>query len=304
MARNIKRIVTFGDSFVAGDELLQDKYITELTAIVNKYPSLYVSDSGKIETTKNKNTREPARLVNKFIEDNEGGPVAVWANQYKLTFGYKLAEKLNVPAINYARGANSNIGIFKNIVDNIENLDSETFVIIGSTFIGRTSRLVNSSADSDEVYNELFSYTSFLPHVAPGNRSKEHELFRELDSEFGDDWYFRYLQYFAQLEAIKYMLESRNIPFYFIDTVDAHSEKQFKTTFDVYSDDNVNYKAQHLAISAKVVGYFIPRGLIDSADIIKETGKKHSQFFGHFSEKAHAHYADYLYDKMKRDNII
>jgi len=307
MASNIKKIITFGDSFTAGDELLQDTYMEEILEMLKSHSHIKVSKSGKLESKHSINKFQ--QELSAFMKDKCGDKWTEYDRQFEYTYSSLLAKRLGVEVVNYSRGGNSNLGIYDNVVNCIETIDSSTLLLIGSTFINRKTRWwpQAQSKNWSGIHKHLYNYKTYLPgwglrHKSDIDRAPAHKKYVALDLEFGDDWYFSYLSFTAQLLALKAELTSKNIPHYFIDTTGTHNSATTNNFSDLEFDSST--KKQQEYIQKTIASVLLPVSLLDSASSSNRAGLKHSQLFGHFSREAHKQYANYLFDIVTRANIV
>jgi hypothetical protein len=306
MARNIKKIITFGDSFTAGDELLQDTYMEDILEIVKSHSHIKVSEGGKADYSSEKEKLKFHKEISKFMLDKCGDRWTEYDRQFEFTYSSLLAKRLGVEVVNYSKGGNSNIGIYDNVVNCLETIDSSTLLLIGSSFLGRKTRNFPQSGASNwtPIQQHLWHYKTYLPFTPRPGKEAEHEKYVELDVEFGDDWYFSYLAYTTQLLALKSELTSKNIPHYFIDATGTHNHSTSNGSKhrQNFFDDGTKKQQEH--IQKTIASVFLPVSLLDSAGSARKAGLKHSQLFGHFSREAHKQYANYLFDVVTRANIV
>jgi hypothetical protein len=303
MARNIKKIITFGDSFTAGDELLQDTYMEDILDILKSHSHIKVAKNGHAIISSEKERLTFHKDISELMLDKCGDRWTEYDRQFEFTYSNLLAKKLEVEVVNYAKGGNSNIGIYDNVVNCIETIDSSTLLLIGSSFIGRRTRNNPQVGASNWTPKQqhLWHYKTHLPLSPRPGREAEHQKYIELDIEFGDDCYFSYLAYTTQLLALKSELTSKNIPHYFIDATGTHTRASSSDRQNLVDDST---KKQQEYIQKTLDSVFLPVSLLDSAASATRAGFKHDQLFGHFSREAHKQYANYLFDIVTRANIV
>lgn len=290
MAKNIEKIIVFGDSNCAGDELLQEDYAAEIEDILLEYGAT-LDTPGSVKKVKNGNMRDLQNTVNDLIfERNQRSHMAMRENQFRHSFGAQLGSLANVEVINYARGGNSNIGIYNQVVNCRVDINPNTLLLIGSTYLHRKTRLVNKPPQVKDVpYQHLQEYVTFLPGWSPHGREKDAETYRMLDIEWGDDDYFLYMSFLAQLKAMQAQL--KDIPHYFLDSTGSHS------TFFLRNSMPLSYREQ---VKLELKSILLPGSLYSVAPEIK----KKSALFGHLNRNMHKLYAQELFDKFTKDNVL
>jgi hypothetical protein len=295
MVKRIEKIIVFGDSNCAGDELLQEDYPEEIEKVLAKYDPTF-SPIGTMIKVKNGTINEANRAINDYIlKANKNDQVLVRKKQFAHSFGAHLGSLADVEVINYAQGGNSNVGIYNSVVNCRVDITPNTLLLIGTTYIHRRTRMADnmpppSLAKRDLPYHHLLEHATFLPGWAPLGRKEEHETYQMLNLEWGEDNYFLYMAFIAQLKAMRAELKDR--PHYFLDSTGAHRHSFLRTEL---------HKQHRELIAKELKDIFLPKSsLYEIAPHIK----KKSAMFGHCNQLIHKMHAQDLFDKLTEDNIL
>ena len=309
MVQSIKRVVVYGDSFSAGDELLQPDFAEFIQAQCDA-AGLKWLDTGKIEYPTSKSGQAKLNAIrqtvnNDLLQEHYGrcshGHRVERTAEFQYTYGARLAERLGVPVVNYARGGNSALGIYTNVRNSLLDYDQSTLVLIGGTFVNRRSRLStpvtipDDSTQDQRILNHLHSYKNYLPNHKGGN-GDEYTKYRQMDILYGDDAYFQYTSYLAQLRDLDNYLG--DVPHIFVD-VKGH----YRRYKELQYLDDVQSHTKDAEIRDGLADIYRHPGLYDSHLAVKEAGGRYSACFGHFSRESHQHYADVLYDILQSGDI-
>lgn len=291
MASNIEKIIVFGDSNCAGDELLQEDYLPEIEDILLEYGATR-HQKGYVDKVKNGKQRELQASISSLIHKrNQEYHKKERDAQFSHSFGGQLGSLANVEVINYSRGGNSNIGIYETVTNCKVDINPNTLLLIGSTYLHRKTRLAeHPKTPDDNAWRHLLEWQTFLPGWSPKGREKDAETYMMLDTEWGDDTYFRYMAFIAQLKAMQAQL--KGIPHYFLDVTGAYSH--------LFNQAPVP-KSHTKQIKSELESILLPdSSLYNTALEIK----KRSALFGHCNRQVHKAYAEKLFDKFKKDNIL
>jgi hypothetical protein len=294
LAQRIKKIISFGDSFAAGDELLQDDHRDEIEKIINSTsdiirhgPGGYFGKLSPGKKCKPEKFIELTESVNKYIEQQYNNAKQIRDLQFSHTYAGILGNTLDVPVINYARGGNSPAGIYNNIIRSKVEFSKSTLVLIGSTFVGRHTRMsTNKHHYSDSPLKHLrhmYEYETLLPFWQ-GKQNKEYSRYRELEVQYGDDTYFKYIQYLALQRSLQLYLS--NIPHVFLDNSNHKNISTDLFKLDETKQSDIDY------IISEINDVYQCSTMKASAIALEQLQIPHSQYFGHFSRAVHKHYAD------------
>lgn len=305
MDRNIKQIVVFGDSFMAGDELLQNKHLDDIIPILNRYKAS-ISDIGKLKCEE-KDTRNIRDEIHSYFKKKYPNFQDQRCAEFKETYASKLGERLDVPVINYSRPGNSNIGIYESFLQFRNRIDSNTLVLYGTTYVNRYTQLkpdavihdTNQYLKDGQITEVLYGWETTIPHHSSKADEKKHKAFYELDSIFGNDGYFKHLQFISTLHSIKYMLG--DTPHYFLcNTGNFTSQFAYMAkTLHLIPSHKRHYIKQELD---KLI---VPYSLIQTGrDAFQKQCKPYSALFGHVNSDVHTHYSDYLFNFLKDNNQL
>ena len=304
MDRNIKQIVVFGDSFMAGDELLQNKHLDNIIPILDRY-NASISTSGKVqaETKKIKHIKEEVnnyfRKVYPNFEDQRRA-------EFKETYASKLGEHLDVPVINYARPGNSNLGIYESFLQFRSKIDNNTLVLIGTTYVNRFTKLnlnakileTNQYLNEQQIVNVLYGWDTTIPHHSSKANEKKHKTFYELDMEFGNDGYFKYLQFISTLYSMKYMLG--DTPHYFLCNTGSHTV----SFIDLAKDLFLIPPHKRYYLKEELDKLILPYSLQECGDSVQEQNLRYSALFGHLNSTVHTLYSKFLFNYLKDNNQL
>lgn len=170
-----KRVVSFGDSFIFGDELLDDFGTTIPTCVVQQssdYPEKY-----KI-------------LIQRAVGQR---PEAFNERASQSTWPALVSKDLNIPYECYAISGASNQTILRQLLTHLDNLTADDLVVIGWTFIDRW----------DFYYND--EWVTIRPDT-------EHEVskiyFKYVQSELWDKW-----ETLKSISLVQTLLKERGINF-------------------------------------------------------------------------------------------
>jgi hypothetical protein len=291
MDNRIEKIIVFGDSNCAGDELLQEDYMPEIEDMFSKYGATR-HQKGYVDKVKNGNLRDLQRNVNSLIHKrNQEDHKKIRDAQFFHSFGGQLGSLANVEVVNYARGGNSNIGIYETVANCKVDINPNTLLLIGSTYLNRKTRLVKDhGTPDDKAWKHLLEWNTFLPGWSPKGREKDAETYMMFDIEWGDDNYFRFMAFIAQLKAMQFQL--KDIPHYFLDVTGAYSHLFFEAPLP---------KSHTKQIKSELENILLPDSSLYNTDL---EIKKRSALFGHCNRQVHKAYAQKLFDKFKKDNIL
>ena len=291
MVQQIKKIISFGDSFAAGDELLQDDHRDEIEKIINSTSDIirhghggYFGKLSPGKKCKPEKFIELTESVTKYIEQQYDTPKQIRDLQFSHTYASILGTTLNVPVINYARGGNSPVGIYNNIMRSKVDLDKHTLVLIGSTFLGRHTQMdTDKHRQSDIIERHVYEYKTLLPRWQ-GKENNDYLRYRELEVQYGDDTYFRYIQYLALQRSLQLYLS--NIPHVFLDNSNHKNISTSLFKLDETKQSDVDY------VLSELQDIYQCSNMKSSATAMEQLDIPHSQYFGHFSRAVHKHYAD------------
>ena len=302
MDRNIKQIVVFGDSFMAGDELLQNKHLDNIIPILDRYKAS-IAPTGKLQCQQ-KDLRAIRDAINCYFDKEYPNPQDRRSAEFKETYASKLGERLDVPVIHYARPGTSHLGIYDSFLQFKNRIDSNTLVLIGTTYINRYTQLTpkaiihetNQYLKDEQIAEVLQSWGTTIPHHSSQANEKKHKTFYELDSVFGNDGYFKYLQFISTLYSIKYMLG--DIPHYFFCNTGNHTI-QF---VDLATDLHLIPPHKRYYIRQELDKLIVPYSLQECRIALQEQNLPFSALFGHVNSDVHTHYSDYLFNFLKDNN--
>jgi len=302
MDRNIKQIVVFGDSYMAGDELLQHKHLDDIIPILDRYNGT-ISPGGSVQATA-KNLQHIKNEVNDYFDKAYPDFMDQRRLEFKETYASKLGERLGIPVINYARPANSNIGIYESFLQFKSRIDNNTLVLIGTTYINRFTKLASNAIIHEtnqylkdrQIREVLYGWETILPFSRKAE--KKLDTFYELDMEFGNDGYFKYLQFISALYSMKYMLG--DIPHYFLCNTGSHSTMFARLANELYLIPP--HKRYYL--KEELDKLIFPYSLQQCKDVLMDQNRPYSALFGHLNADVHTHYSDYLYNFLKDNNQL
>jgi len=291
LVQQIKKIISFGDSFAAGDELLQDDHRDEIEKIINSTSDIirhghggYFGKLSPGKKCKPEKFIELTESVTKYIEQQYDTPKQIRELQFSHTYASILGTTLNVPVINYARGGNSPVGIYNNIMRSKVELDKNTLVLIGSTFLGRHTQMnIDNHHYSDIIERHVCEYKTLLPWWQ-GKQNNDYLRYRELEVQYGDDTYFKYIQYISLQRSLQLYLS--NIPHVFLNNTD-----HMRVSTDLFKLDETKQSDIDYVLS-ELQDIYQCNSMKSSASAIEQLNMPHSQYFGHFSRAVHKHYAD------------
>jgi hypothetical protein len=148
----INRLVAYGCSFTAGDELCEHELVPQADKIKKKY--------GREVFTK--------ELLGQNLQSDID---AMYAKQKEVAYVGIVARKLGVALDNRARPGNSIESILHDIVLDIvsNNIKETDLVIVGLTHVDRILHIHN-----DDFYNALIGHSSTWPTYIPFNDVLNH----------------------------------------------------------------------------------------------------------------------------------
>lgn len=205
----LKKLFTFGDSYMYGTELPQ-AVIPDFDKLLEtklKKPGLIGPDGRVPFGVSNEEIRNAAHSLER---DN--------VKNYE-----QLAHSLSMSGIvhdhynfdeyhNLAWGGNSYAAIMTTLLNNIEQIDSESIVIVGATYPLRTSRFTVKK--NDNIGPSMLENHNNYSHVT---KNESHNTYVELSLEFSDDLLVEYINAMTYILAIDSMLEKSGCKYIIID---------------------------------------------------------------------------------------
>jgi len=193
-------IFAFGDSHVAGDELILDNGTT-IPGLANLKPKDF---SNKHRTLQNHNTGFLGQYY-KTCCDYYGGADKLEALEKEMCFVASLARKLNVTDVkNFAKHSSSNLKIFYTFLKHFPFESTQNILlIVGITEINRSAKFINNEI---ECWNPIW-----FP------QDKNALQYIDLNDTWGNDTVMSLYSTYSIILAIKNMVSS-NVKCVFLDT--------------------------------------------------------------------------------------
>lgn len=219
-------IFIFGDSFMAGDELASSQIQDFPDIIQRKFPKekVIIDKTGILVLDKIKDLAGVWNFMKRYVDEYyDGKTIEV---DKSLTFGNKLAEKLNVPVHNFATPGASYVRIIESIISNMEKIKASKrpLVLVGTTGADRRSFFEKQPLQYLPNTNIKTTIMSFDNPQLIGEAKKRFEQYKLYDIEFGDDQLSKAHQAYMYITSVKQILKE-------FDTI------VFNTRGDLLRDD-------------------------------------------------------------------
>ena len=303
-------IFIFGDSFMAGDELATDT-ITDIKSVLSKqFPkeTFEIHNTGLLLLQKIKNLAEVMNFIDSYT--NEYFNKNADQECRNLSFGNKLANKLGIPAHNYASGGASFVRILDSIMLHIDEIHAakRPLVLVGLTGVDRPSKFMKDfeyGSTKTNIHTTILSFSN--PH-ATGGYKRRLEEYKMLNLEFGDDSLSKIYHKLAFALSYKELL--KNIDHVLFDNVSdiINTEKYFSyycshVFYDNLTPDDFRITQANNARNS-LLHNISDIALADiSKNAYNSTGEACSCLFGHPKQKYHNVVADILYNRAVNGTV-
>lgn len=229
----VSKIFSFGDSYVAGDELASAMIPNLKTQLELLNPkNVFYEDSGSVDAKLTKNMKKIIDDIQSLTCRHYKSWTTVDLINRQLSFSNLVASKMGIECKNYAKGGASLVHILASIIRHLPEIKQEPnpFVLVGMTGTLRNSHFIKTENETDNI---KILYLSDL--------SDEYKI---LNMKFGDDSMARLHHKFAYIYGISHLL--KDIPHLILDTWgDITSDDYFYFSYapsDMeYTDNDVRF---------------------------------------------------------------